>query len=360
MARRSRSPDRRTPVACSRRIARETACASRDQLDAARQSQRPVRPSRRAAGRPRPSLPLSRPHADRAISSDRQPDGALQFRSAGWPRSVPEVPSPPTLPADPVQGLRARHENSGSAFTRARPARPGWANHWIWAGRSTFCIRSPLDSRIERSRVTTGSTDTEPVPARSLTCSVKAVHSPPVMSDSVSGLLAAGLKHSRSVTVTDDLTPAHLRQDPIRVLSTPDMIRLVEQTAIEAVAPHLAPGQTTVGTRVDIAHLAATPVGMTVTITVELTEVDRRRLAFRRRGARPDSARRGRQGHPRALHHRRRAAPAPPRGQAQALEGRLAADAPGAPAYGPTCLRASSKKTRSCPTILSRAAAAAS
>lgn len=92
--------------------------------------------------------------------------------------------------------------------------------------------------------------------------------------------LAPGLLHRRSITVTDDLTPAHLRSDPVRVLSTPDMIRLVEQTAIEAVAPHLAPGQTTVGTRVDIAHLAATPVGMTVTITVELTEVDRRRLAF--------------------------------------------------------------------------------
>ena len=101
------------------------------------------------------------------------------------------------------------------------------------------------------------------------------------MSDSARVPLAAGLRHSRSVTVTDDLTPGHLRQDPIRVLSTPDMIRLVEQTAIEAVAPHLAPGQTTVGTRVDIAHLAATPVGMTVTVTVELTEVDRRRLAFR-------------------------------------------------------------------------------
>ena len=101
------------------------------------------------------------------------------------------------------------------------------------------------------------------------------------MSETARVPLAAGLRHSRSVTVTDDLTPGHLRQDPIRVLSTPDMIRLVEQTAIEAVAPHLAPGQTTVGTRVDIAHLAATPVGMTVTITVELTEVDRRRLAFR-------------------------------------------------------------------------------
>ena len=101
------------------------------------------------------------------------------------------------------------------------------------------------------------------------------------MSDTGSRPLAAGLTHSRKVVVTDEMTPAHLRHEAIRVLSTPDMIRLVEQTAIEAVVPSLAPGQATVGTRVDIAHLAATPVGMTVTITVELTEVDRRRLAFR-------------------------------------------------------------------------------
>jgi fluoroacetyl-CoA thioesterase len=72
-----------------------------------------------------------------------------------------------------------------------------------------------------------------------------------------------------------------LRHEPIRVLSTPDMIRLIEQTAIEATQPYLPPGQTTVGTRVDISHLAATPVGMTLTIAVELTEIDRRRLAFR-------------------------------------------------------------------------------
>ena len=101
------------------------------------------------------------------------------------------------------------------------------------------------------------------------------------MSESGQGQLAAGLKYSRPITVTDDMTPGHLRQDPIRVLSTPDMIRLIEQTAIEAVAPYLGPGQATVGTRVDIAHLAATPVGMTVTITVEITEIDRRRLGFR-------------------------------------------------------------------------------
>ena len=93
--------------------------------------------------------------------------------------------------------------------------------------------------------------------------------------------LAPGLKHTQSVKVTEDMTPPHLRGDPIRVLATPDMIRLIEQTAIQTVQPLLKPGQTTVGTRVDVAHLAATPEGMTATITVELAAVDRRRLSFR-------------------------------------------------------------------------------
>ena len=93
--------------------------------------------------------------------------------------------------------------------------------------------------------------------------------------------LAPGLKHSQTVAVTEDMTPAHLRGDAIRVLATPEMVRLVEQTAIQCVQPHLKPGQTTVGTVVNIKHLAGTPEGMTVIITVELTEVDRRRLAFK-------------------------------------------------------------------------------
>ena len=101
------------------------------------------------------------------------------------------------------------------------------------------------------------------------------------MSETGMRQLAVGLRHSRTVTVTDEMTPAHLRSEPLRVLSTPDMIRLIEQTAIEAVAPCLAPGQVTVGTRVNVAHLAGTLVGMTVTITVELVEIERRRLGFR-------------------------------------------------------------------------------
>ena len=93
--------------------------------------------------------------------------------------------------------------------------------------------------------------------------------------------LAPGLKHSQTITVTEDMTPGHLRGDAIRVLATPEMVRLVEQTAIQAVQPHLKPGQSSVGTTVSIKHIAGTPEGMQVTINVELTEIDRRRLAFK-------------------------------------------------------------------------------
>src|SRR5215510_12357993 len=93
--------------------------------------------------------------------------------------------------------------------------------------------------------------------------------------------LAPGLKHSQSVTVTEDMTPAHLRGDAIRVLATPEMVRLVEQTAIQCVQPYLKPGQSSVGTTVSIKHLAGTPEGMKVTVSVELMEIDRRRLGFK-------------------------------------------------------------------------------
>src|SRR5215510_12075829 len=93
--------------------------------------------------------------------------------------------------------------------------------------------------------------------------------------------LAPGLKYSQSWTVTEDMTPPHLRGDAIRVLATPDMVRLVEQTAIQCAQPHINANQTTVGTIVNIKHLAATPEGMRVTVSVEVTEVDRRRVGFK-------------------------------------------------------------------------------
>ena len=66
----------------------------------------------------------------------------------------------------------------------------------------------------------------------------------------------------------------------LEVLATPSMIALMEGTAQEAVQSLLEDGQGTVGTRIDVRHLAATPVGMEVTCTAEVTEVDRRRIVF--------------------------------------------------------------------------------
>lgn len=64
------------------------------------------------------------------------------------------------------------------------------------------------------------------------------------------------------------------------VLSTPRLISFMERTAHYGVLPHLQDGQSTVGTLVNVRHLAATPVGMQVRFRAELVEVDRRRLRF--------------------------------------------------------------------------------
>ena len=57
-------------------------------------------------------------------------------------------------------------------------------------------------------------------------------------------------------------------------------IDYAEKTALESITEYLDEGQSTVGTKIDIAHIAATPVGMKVTCETELIEIDRRRLVF--------------------------------------------------------------------------------
>ena len=67
------------------------------------------------------------------------------------------------------------------------------------------------------------------------------------------------------------------------VFATAQMIAFVEWTCVHALAPYLAPGQRTVGTRVEMTHSAATPIGMMVTAEVELVEIDGRRFRFHAR-----------------------------------------------------------------------------
>lgn len=64
------------------------------------------------------------------------------------------------------------------------------------------------------------------------------------------------------------------------VLATPVMIMLMENAALNALRPYFTAGETAVGTHLDIRHLAATPVGRTVTATAKVTEVEGRRITF--------------------------------------------------------------------------------
>ena len=108
--------------------------------------------------------------------------------------------------------------------------------------------------------------------------------------------LRAGLEHSFLYRVPAEKTVPHLyREAPEfqqmpEVFATGFLVGLVEWTCIQLVNPHLDwPREQTVGTRVDVTHTAPTPPGKEVTVEVELTAVDGRRLVFRV-AARDDAA----------------------------------------------------------------------
>ncbi len=92
--------------------------------------------------------------------------------------------------------------------------------------------------------------------------------------------LAPGLRGEAHLTVDFTLTAAALGDFGVVVLGTPYMINLMEIASAKAVEPELPAGHTTVGTLVDVKHLAATPIDMKVTAHAKLLEVDGRRLVF--------------------------------------------------------------------------------
>lgn len=93
--------------------------------------------------------------------------------------------------------------------------------------------------------------------------------------------LAPGMQGTATVEVTDALTAETFGAGGVRVYATPAMIGLMENAAWLAVQGELPEGETTVGTLVNVRHLAATPVGASVTASAELIEVDGRRFVFR-------------------------------------------------------------------------------
>lgn len=92
--------------------------------------------------------------------------------------------------------------------------------------------------------------------------------------------LETGIKGIVSCTVTENDTAKALGSGGLDVLSTPKLIALMENASLLLVRPYLDEGMDTVGTQLNVKHLAATPVGMTVRAEAELIEIDRRRLVF--------------------------------------------------------------------------------
>lgn len=92
--------------------------------------------------------------------------------------------------------------------------------------------------------------------------------------------LETGLRGVATRTVTADQTAEAFGSGLVPVFATPAMVALMEQAAVEALAGRLGADQTTVGTRLEVSHLAATPQGDIVRAEAVLTAVDSRRLTF--------------------------------------------------------------------------------
>lgn len=93
-------------------------------------------------------------------------------------------------------------------------------------------------------------------------------------------MLKAGIKGRQEVMVTEDNSANALGSGLLEVFATPAMVALMEKTAWMSVAPYMNDGEGTVGTKLNISHMSATPTGMIVWCESELTEVDGRRLVF--------------------------------------------------------------------------------
>ena len=93
--------------------------------------------------------------------------------------------------------------------------------------------------------------------------------------------LTAGITGKTVIKVDEEVSAKRAASGEMDVFGTPFMIALMERTADESVRPYLEDGCATVGTLVNVKHIAATPMGMEVYATSELIEVDGRRLVYK-------------------------------------------------------------------------------
>jgi fluoroacetyl-CoA thioesterase len=93
--------------------------------------------------------------------------------------------------------------------------------------------------------------------------------------------LTLGIIGNASIRVGEEQTAPRVGSGRVRVLATPVMINMMEAAALDAIENLLPPGHQSLGTHLDVGHYAATPVGMTLRATAEVTKIDGRNVTFR-------------------------------------------------------------------------------
>jgi fluoroacetyl-CoA thioesterase len=93
--------------------------------------------------------------------------------------------------------------------------------------------------------------------------------------------LKVGLKGQASILVGEQQTAPRVGSGRVPVLATPVMINMMEAAALDAIEALLPAGHQSLGTQLNVGHYAATPVGMTLRATAEVTRVDGRTVEFR-------------------------------------------------------------------------------
>ncbi len=93
--------------------------------------------------------------------------------------------------------------------------------------------------------------------------------------------IAVGANHEENLRVTEAMAISFLGPGGPRVLSTPHLIGCLEMTSRNLIKQFAGPGEDSVGTEVNVRHLAATPIGMAVRFRAEILSVEGRRVLCR-------------------------------------------------------------------------------
>ncbi len=93
-------------------------------------------------------------------------------------------------------------------------------------------------------------------------------------------MLTEGIKYTATTVVTDEKCAHHVGSGALPVFATPSLVALMENAAMQAVAPSLPEGSTTVGGAINILHTRPSAMGQEVSATATLTAIEGRKLTF--------------------------------------------------------------------------------